>query len=45
MFNSEVINELENIREEEQKIDHRKMLYKIYKTTYEFGKFKMMQSF
>lgn len=35
------MNELEN-REQEQKIDRSKMLHKIYKTIYDFGKFKIM---
>ena len=45
MFNSELMNELENMWEQEQAIDRKKMLYKRYKTTSYVTKFKMMQSF
>lgn len=40
MLNPEIMNELENIREQEWI-----MLYKEYKTIYDFAKFKTIQSF
>ena len=45
MLNPEIMNDLENIREQEQQIDRTKMLYKGYKTTNDFAKFKYKQSF
>ena len=45
MLNPEIMNDLENIREQEQQIDRTKMLYKGYKSTNDFAKFKYIQSF
>ena len=40
-MNSVIVDELKGIKEEEQKADTRTMLYKGYKNTYDFTKFKM----
>lgn len=41
----EIMNELENIKEQERRIDRTKMLYKEYKSKYDFAKFKTIRSF
>ena len=45
ILNPEIINELENIWEQVQKINRRYMLYKGYKNTNDFTVFKAIQSF
>ena len=44
ILNPEIINELENIWEQVQKINRRYMLYKGYKNTNDFTVFKAIQS-
>ena len=39
------MDELENIKEHEPKTDKRKIVYKGYKTRYDFTKFKAIQTF
>ena len=45
MLDPELTTELENIIEQEEKIDRKKMLCRRYKITYCFRKYKMMQIF
>lgn len=39
------MNELENVKEQKQESDRRKIRYKEYKTTYNFKKFETIQIF
>ena len=39
-LNSEIVNEIERIEEEERKVDRSKMVYKGSNETYDFRKFK-----
>lgn len=45
MLNPEIMNELESIKEQKQKIDLTYMLYRRYKTMYDFAKFEIIQRF
>ena len=43
--NSDIINEIKRIKEEEKKIDRNKMVYKATNKTYDFRKFKTIHAF
>ena len=44
-LNSEVVNEIERIEEEERKVDRIKMVYKASNETYDFRKFETIRVF
>ena len=44
-LNSEIVNEIERIEQEERKADRSKMVYKAYNETYDFRKFKTISEF
>ena len=45
MLNPEIMNELENITEQVQETERKKMLYKGCKTTYDFERFTTVMNF